>query len=113
MLTRLKALRRERGLSQQQLALRLGISQQSINKYENHNVEPDISMLSQMADLFDTTVDYLIGRNDERMPHGRGVPTELTMREAALLGGYRLLAPKEADMVDLLVRSYLPDEPEP
>lgn len=110
MLARLKSLRKERGLSQQQLAQLLGISQQSINKYENHNIEPDIFMLSQMADLFDTTVDYLIGRSDERTPNGRGIPPELTMREAELLEGYRKLQPKQEQIVSLLIRSYLPEE---
>ena len=110
MLIRLRTLRKEKGLSQQQLAQTLGISQQSVNKYENHNVEPDIGMLSQMADLFDTTVDYLIGRSDERVPHGRGVPPELTMSEADLLTRYRQLEPKQAQMVNLLVQSYLPDD---
>lgn len=109
MLIRLRELRKERGLSQQQLAARLGISQQSVNKYENHNVEPDIAMLSQMADLFSTTVDYLIGRSNDRIPHGLGVPAELTMREAAVLAAYRQLTPEQALVVDLLLRSYLPN----
>ena len=42
MLKNIKKLRIGKGLSQQQLADIIGVSQQSINKYENHNVEPNI-----------------------------------------------------------------------
>ncbi len=45
MIKNLKALRKEYNISQQQLANIIGVSQQSINKYENHNVEPDIETL--------------------------------------------------------------------
>ena len=57
----LRTLRMSKGISQQQLADVIGTSQQSINKYENHNVEPDISTLIMLADYFQVSVDYLIG----------------------------------------------------
>ena len=49
------------GISQQQLGEIVGVSQQSINKYENHNVEPDVATLCALADYFQTSVDYLVG----------------------------------------------------
>ena len=58
MLKNLKALRETASVSQKQLAEAIGISQQSINKYENHNIEPDIDTLIRIADFFDTSVDY-------------------------------------------------------
>ena len=64
MVKNLKLLRTKKGLSQQQLADIIGTSQQSINKYENHNVEPDIDTLIAFADFFNTSVDYLIGNTD-------------------------------------------------
>ncbi len=64
MLKNLKKLREESNITQKQLADIIGVSQQSINKYENHNIEPDIETLIRIADYFDTTVDYLIGRKD-------------------------------------------------
>lgn len=63
MIQNLRKLRISKGLSQQQLADVMGISQQSINKYENHNVEPDISALIKIADYFETTIDYLVGHD--------------------------------------------------
>lgn len=59
MVKNLKKLRAEYGISQQQLADVIGVSQQSINKFENHNVEPDIETLGAMADYFNVSIDYL------------------------------------------------------
>ena len=64
MIANLRKLRTEAGISQQQLANILLVSQQSINKYENHNVEPDINTLIKMADYFNVSIDYLVGRTD-------------------------------------------------
>ena len=50
MLPNLKRLRKEYGVSQQLLADVLGVSQQSVNQYENHSTEPDLATLTQMAD---------------------------------------------------------------
>ena len=57
----LKKLRSEYNISQQQLADVIGVSQQSINKYENHKIEPDIETLKTMANFFNTSIDYLVG----------------------------------------------------
>lgn len=61
MIEKLKELRRKFNVSQQQLADVIGVSQQSINKYENHNVEPDIATLKAMANYFNVSIDYLVG----------------------------------------------------
>ena len=62
----LKALRKEYNISQQQLANIIGVSQQSINKYENHNVEPDIETLKAIATFFNTTIDFLVGFDESK-----------------------------------------------
>ena len=64
MVENLKKLRTNTNISQQQLADVIGVSQQSINKYENHGVEPDIATLIAIANYFSTSVDYLIGNTD-------------------------------------------------
>ena len=64
MIKNLKILRQEKGISQQQLADVILVSQQSVNKYENHDVEPDIDVLIKIADYFDVSLDYLVGRTD-------------------------------------------------
>lgn len=61
---RLKELRTKKGISQQKLADRIGISKSSINMYERGEREPNIAILIKMADVFQTTVDYLIGNSN-------------------------------------------------
>jgi transcriptional regulator with XRE-family HTH domain len=63
---RLAELRRERGLSQQRLAMDLNMNQNTVSRYENHECEADYSTLIAFADYFGVSLDYLLGRSDER-----------------------------------------------
>ena len=67
----LKKLRQAKKMSQQQLALKLNLSQQTIYKYENQITEPDITTLINLADYFNTSVDYLIGNTDNPQRPGK------------------------------------------
>ena len=58
MVKNLRSLRISRGVSQQKIADYLGITQQSVNRYEKQKFEPDIGTLIMPADYFGTTVDY-------------------------------------------------------
>ena len=60
---RLKSLRRESGLSQQDFAKQLGTSKSSINMYERGAREPGLEMLEAMADYFNVDMDYLLGKS--------------------------------------------------
>ena len=86
MLEKLKVLRTQAGISQKSLADIVGTSQQSINKYENQNVEPDISTLKRIADHFGVSVDYLIGHE----PSSSNVPV-LNEDELKIIAFYRAL----------------------
>ena len=97
MLANLKALRKETGISQQRLAEALGISQQSVNQYENHKVEPDIATLSRLADYFHTSVDYLIGRTENRWAMESLRENRLDPDETEMVHLYRLLNQREKD----------------
>lgn len=65
---RLRELRNKSGLTQNEIASKLGVSGQTILNWENGIYEPKINQLIQLADLFDVTVDYLIERknNDKK-----------------------------------------------
>ncbi|MBO5111542.1 MAG: helix-turn-helix transcriptional regulator [Clostridia bacterium] len=56
----LKKARKERRLSQLQLAMELSISREAISYYENGQRSPDVGMLLKMARYFNVSVDYLI-----------------------------------------------------
>lgn len=64
---RLKQIRRERGISQLQLAMDLHMNQNSISRYESGEREADYATLVRLADYFDVSVDYLLERTDN--PH--------------------------------------------
>jgi transcriptional regulator with XRE-family HTH domain len=62
-LTRLGELRKSRKWSMQETADRLGIAKSTYAGYESGYREPSLQALSQIADLFETTVDYILNRD--------------------------------------------------
>lgn len=104
MLENLKLLRTTAGISQKTLADSIGVSQQSINKYENHNIEPDIATLSRIADFFHVSIDFLVGRTGCQLPPS--TETALCFEEEALLRTYRALSPKQKKAIQILLDSY-------
>ncbi len=65
---RLKQLRNEKGLYQKELADILGVSRPTITQYENGTRTPDHETLNKIADYFNISLDYLLGRGSERTP---------------------------------------------
>lgn len=63
---RLQALRKEKGVSREELAQALQLSYSAIAKYETNIRKPDQETLKKIADYFDVTVDYLLGRSNHR-----------------------------------------------
>ena len=59
---RLKEIRESKGLTQKEVAEIIGYSEIFYARYENGKREPDISTLCKLAEYFNVTVDYLIGR---------------------------------------------------
>ncbi len=59
--TTLQTLRKNRGVTQEQLATHLGVSPQAVSKWENGSY-PDGDLLPQIADYFEVSIDYLYGR---------------------------------------------------
>ncbi len=62
---KLKELRQERGLNQQELALRIETTQRNISNWENGNTEPDIQMILKMSKFFEVSADYLLGNSEK------------------------------------------------
>lgn len=62
----IRKLRKEKGLTQKELAEKLNTHYTNINRIENHKYIPSLNTLMQVADLFDVTLDYLAtGKEDE------------------------------------------------
>ncbi|KRL61847.1 helix-turn-helix domain-containing protein [Lactobacillus psittaci] len=58
---RLKSLRLEAQMSQEDLAAKLNVSRQSVSKWETGESVPDILKLRQLSQLFNVSIDYLVG----------------------------------------------------
>ncbi len=65
---RIVAHRKRLGLTQDQLAEKMGVTAQAVSKWENNQSCPDISALPQLADIFGITVDALLGRVEAEAP---------------------------------------------
>lgn len=63
---RIRTLREERHLSQEKLAVELGVSRMTVNNYENEKRAPDIDFVGHIADYFGVTVGYLMGATEYR-----------------------------------------------
>lgn len=63
---RIAALRREKGLKQEDLAKALDVSSQAVSKWENDQSCPDISLLPKLAKLLGVTVDVLLSGEEEK-----------------------------------------------
>ena len=61
---KLKEIRRSKGISQLKLAMDLNMSQNTISRYETGEREPGINELIKIADYFNVSIDYLLGRTN-------------------------------------------------
>ena len=57
----IRALRQAKGISQVELAKRLGVTKQSVSNWENDNIQPSVEMVVKLAGIFSVSTDYLLG----------------------------------------------------
>ena len=77
---RLKALREEKCLKQEELAKIFNISRASIGKYENGQIDLNTELLVKYSEFFDVSIDYILGRTnipDIVIKKGNDLPIEL------------------------------------
>ena len=89
---KLKELRLSNGLTQEQLAMQIGISRDTYKNYEQERTQMGYEMLIKMADYFDVSLDYLCGR-----PNNNLIFTEsLTETQKKLVNLIKMLTPDQA-----------------
>lgn len=74
---RIKLKREEKKLSQAELARRVGISRDLYNKYERAGIRPSHETLVLLSEELETTVDYLLGKDDPTPPGDRLIIPEV------------------------------------
>jgi len=104
---RLKERREAKGLTQAELARRVGVGRDSYNKYERAGVQPANETLVRLASTLDTTVDYLLGKSnhnqliipdeleDVQVAFHRGEFEDLSQDEVDLLADFAKLIKKQ------------------
>lgn len=75
-MNRIKLLREEKGIFQKDLANLLGVSIPSINYYENEKRAMDTETASILAQYFNVSIDYLLGKSDIRNPEEVKIDTD-------------------------------------
>ena len=91
---RLRELRKNRGLRQKDIAETIGVSPQSYGYYENGVNKPDPEMLIKLADFFQCSTDYLLGREDDIgniVIQNETAAPQLSESEQKLLNSFRRL----------------------
>ena len=61
----LRACRKAKKAPQKEIAALLGINDRALRNYEHGDREPNIDALIALADYFDVSIDYLVGRSDD------------------------------------------------
>ena len=82
---KIRELRKEKGITQEQLADIIKVKKYTIGDWERNRTEPNINTLIAMADYFEVSTDYLLGRSDE----------------TGIVRSNANLAPDEAELLDL------------
>ena len=100
MKSRIKELRKKRGLMQQRLASELGITQQMLSKYERDVTLIKVDVLKKIAKYFNVTTDYLLGVSDVK----RDLQRQMIMNETLdkyydLVEVYKELGPYDQEMI--------------
>ncbi|WP_165170853.1 helix-turn-helix domain-containing protein [Adlercreutzia sp. ZJ242] len=108
---RLASLRREKGLSQEELAAQLGVSRQAVSKWERGEAAPDTGNLVALADLYEVTLDKLVRGEEGRAPAEEEARTEVQAEaEAQVRAEAEAQAEAEAEAE---VRAQAEAAPEP
>lgn len=104
---RLRELRNEQGYTQKQLAEKLNYTQSNICEWEKGTVEPRASALNAIANLFNVSVDFLIGRTDDlgSVPSFDLISSACSPKEQQLLRCFRELPESSQDLILGMVKS--------
>lgn len=67
--SRVSSLRKDKGISQQALGTLFEVTKATISRIESGDRSPSVDLLFALADYFDVSLDYLVGRSDDPARH--------------------------------------------
>jgi transcriptional regulator with XRE-family HTH domain len=95
---RLKELRKSKNLTQEKLAEQLSVNRDALAKWETDRAFPDVNIIKELADFFEVTTDYLLGRKED------GLAARIT---EALKQNKGLLTKEDEEFLLKMIRSYI------
>lgn len=105
---RLKELRQERELSQWDVAKGIKTGQSNIGRWEREEVLPTSDFIIKLADFFQVSTDYLLGRSDDLgMVTIEKAAPQLNAEEQQLLNDYRALPLPGKQLVKTTIKTFL------
>lgn len=112
---RIRNLRNELNLTQEELGKRIGQTKSNVSKYETGALEPGLDTLKVLAESFDVSLDYLMGQSDIRNPYIKEKYPEANKAleyaiEVAKKKGYDISNLTQEELAEILVRSLKIDE---
>lgn len=87
---RLQSLRKTKNLSQQQLADSIGVTKSTISRIESASRAASIEIVYELADYFDVSLDFIVGRSDD-INTPKGNVASLSKEEELIIKNYRML----------------------
>ena len=96
-MTRLSSLREEKSIKQKDLAVMLNIKPSAISKYEHGGAQPSIPTIIKIAEIFQVSMDYLLGLSSVKNPYSLD---KFTPKEAEIVTKYRKLTKENQIRVD-------------
>lgn len=108
--TRIRELREEKEISQKVLAEIIGVSPSTIGMYEQNRRNPDSEMLKSLADYFDVSVDYILGRTSLRNPQQTSTLKKKEVETIAAHLDDKNITPKKMKMIQDYIDLLFDDE---
>ncbi|MPN12786.1 HTH-type transcriptional regulator Xre [bioreactor metagenome] len=106
---RLKELRLEKRLTQEELAEKFYLNKSSISRYERGQQVPELELLKKIADFFGVGTDFLLGKSDMRIPYKEA--PEKTEEDIDLwlskTDGYKELPEEEREIISSIAKKLL------
>lgn len=85
---RIQTLRKQKGMSQEELAYQIGVSRQAVSKWESEQAQPELDKIIQLSEFFEVSTDYLLkGIELSNQPHHK-ITTRFSNHSADLISFY-------------------------
>ena len=95
-MNRIKEIRTAKGLTMREAAKQLGLAPSTYCNYETGEREPNSEMLIRLADFYGVSIDFMIGRDDEREVKSQ---MSVTKQEADLITTFRTLSAEQKELI--------------